>query len=163
LISPGVFDRLAVSGMVRTEGEELQAILSGLERPRRRGRYAYGVKRTYVDELVVELDSAAPAENDIDLLGICVAMCEWAALAWEQAKERDTGALSSQRLARTPRFPTVAKPVSRGRVINRGQADFREGSRHKTPLWVGCRIIASPLPVPTHVMSENTLSRRPRG
>jgi len=60
LIGPGVFDRLAVSGVVRTEGEKLQAILSGLEGPRRCGRYAYGVQRTEVDELVVELDPPLP-------------------------------------------------------------------------------------------------------
>jgi hypothetical protein len=130
LISPGVFDRLAVSRVVRTEGEKLQALLSGLERPCRRGRYAYGVQRTNVEELVVELDSAAPTEYDIDLLGVGMAMCEWAALAGEQAKERDTGALSSQGVPRNPRFPTVAEPVSRSRVVNRGQADFREGFRH---------------------------------
>jgi hypothetical protein len=135
LISPGVFDRLAISGVVRTEGEKLQAILSGLERPRRRGRYAYGVQRTDVDELIVELDSAASAEDDTDLLGVGMAMCEWAALAGEQAKERDTDALSSQGVARNPRFPTVAKPVSRGRVVNRGQADFREGFRHKDSIY----------------------------
>jgi hypothetical protein len=63
LISPGVFDRLAVPRVVRTEGEKLQAILSGLERPRRRGRYAYGVQRTDVEELVVELDPAAIASH----------------------------------------------------------------------------------------------------
>jgi len=71
-----------------------------------------------------------------------MAMCEWAALAGEQAKERDTGALSSQRVARNPGFPTVAKPVSRGRVVNRGQADFREGFGHTGPalggLWHHC-------------------------
>lgn len=61
--------------MVRTEGEKLQAILSGLEGTRRRGRYANGVQRTDVKELVGELDPAAPAENDIDLLGIGMSMC----------------------------------------------------------------------------------------
>jgi hypothetical protein len=50
----------------------------------------------------------------------------------EQAKERDTGALSSQRVARNPRLPMVAEPVSRGRVVDRGQADFREGFRQKS-------------------------------
>src|SRR5439155_5654101 len=86
----GVFDRLAVSGVVSTEGEKLQAVRSGLERPRRRGRYADGVQRTDVEELAVELDPAAPAERDIDLLGVRMAMREWAALAGAQAEERCT-------------------------------------------------------------------------
>jgi hypothetical protein len=128
-ISPGVCDRLAVSGVVSAEGEKLQAIMSGLERPRRRGRYSNGVQRADVDELVIELDPAAPVENDVDLLGVGMAMREWAALAGKQAKERDTGALSSQGFARHPRFPTVAKPISGGRVVNRGQVDFRECCR----------------------------------
>jgi len=59
LIGPGVLDRLAVTGVVSTEGEELQAIPSGLERPRRGGRYAYGVERTDVEELAVEPDPAS--------------------------------------------------------------------------------------------------------
>src|SRR5436309_14015651 len=45
-ISPGVFDRLAVSGVVSTEGEKLQAVRAGPERPPRRGRNAGGVQRT---------------------------------------------------------------------------------------------------------------------
>jgi adenylate kinase len=133
LISPGVFDGLAVSGVVTAEGEELEAVLSGLERTCRRGRHPDAVQRTDVEELAVEPDPAAPAENDIDLLGVGMAMGERASLAWTQAKERDTGALGSQRFARNARFPTVAEPVSRGRVVDRGQADLREGFRHKTP------------------------------
>jgi hypothetical protein len=45
--------------VVSTGGEELQAIPSGLERPRRGGRYAYGVERTDVEELAVEPDPAS--------------------------------------------------------------------------------------------------------
>src|SRR5436190_5885613 len=116
--------------MMRTEGEKLQALLSGLEGPRCRGRYANRVQRTDVNELVVELDPAAPAENDIDLLGVDMSMCEWAALPGEQAKERDTSAPSPQCVARDPRFPAVAKAVPRGRVVNGGQVDLREGFRH---------------------------------
>jgi hypothetical protein len=56
--------------VVRTEGEELQAVLPGLERPRRRWRYTYGVQRADVEQLAVELDPAAAAENDVDLLGV---------------------------------------------------------------------------------------------
>ena len=78
-----------------------------------------------------------------------MAMCEWAALAGEQAKERDAGALGGQGVTRHPRLPTVAKPVSRGRVVNRGQADFREGVRHESSLgapahrWIGLREVAT--------------------
>ena len=118
---------------MRTEREKLQAILSGLERSCRRGRYAYGVQWTNLEELAIELRSAAPTQHYIDLLGIGMAMCEGAALAGEQAEERDTGALSGQGVPRNPRFPTVAEPVARSRVVNRGQADFGEGFRHETP------------------------------
>ena len=76
--------------MVSTEGKKLQALWPSLEGARRRRRYANGVLRTDVEELVVELDPAAPAQNDIDLLRFGMAMCERAALAWEQAKVSDT-------------------------------------------------------------------------
>jgi hypothetical protein len=59
-----------------------------------------------------------------------MAMCKRAPLAGEKAKERDTGAFRSQGLARDTRFSSVTEPVSRGDVVNRPQAGFREGIRH---------------------------------
>jgi hypothetical protein len=85
-IGPGVFDWLAVAGMVGTEGEKLQALGSGLEGARRRWRYANRDQRTDVEELVVELDSAASSENDVDLLGLGMSMCEGAALPRSRRK-----------------------------------------------------------------------------
>src|SRR4051794_34706708 len=104
--------------MGSAEGEELQGASSGLEGPRRRGRDADGVQPTDVEELAVELDPAAPAEHDVDLLGIGMPMRERAALPGAQAKERDTGALGPERVARDPRFPAVAEAVGRGRVLD---------------------------------------------
>src|SRR4051794_34070732 len=97
--------------MVRAEGDELQALRSGLEGARRRRRDADGVQRGDVEDLVVELDPTGPAEDDIDLLGVGVSMRERAALAGQQAKVRDTGALGLQRLTRDPRLPAVAEAV----------------------------------------------------
>src|SRR4051812_30780760 len=116
--------------MVSTEGEKLQTVRPGLERSRRRRRYTDRVQRTDVEDLVVELDPALAAEHDIDLFGVGVAMGERAALAGKQAKERDAGALGGQCVAGDSRFPAVSKPVCRRRVVDRGQADFREGAGH---------------------------------
>jgi hypothetical protein len=77
--------------MVRTEGENLQALWPGLEGTSGRGRYANGVLRADVEDLVVELDSRP----------------------LPQAKVRDTGALSPERLARDACFPAVAETVPR--------------------------------------------------
>jgi hypothetical protein len=125
--------RLAVAGVVGTEGQELQAVRSRLERPRRRGRHADAVQRADVQQLVVELDPTVPAEHDIDLFGLGMAMGERAALAGPQAKEGDAGALSREGLAGHPRFPAVAEAVRRGRIVDRVQVELREGFRHETP------------------------------
>ena len=114
LIGPSVVYRLAVSGMVRAEREKLQALWPRLEGARGRGGHADGVLRTDVEELVVELDPAAPAQNDIDLLGFGMAVRERAALLRKQAKVRDTGALGPERRSRDARFPAVAEAVPRG-------------------------------------------------
>jgi hypothetical protein len=159
LIGPRVFDRLAISGVVRTEGEELQALLSGLKRPWRRGRYTYGVQRTNIKELVAELDSAAAAENDGDLLGVGMAMREGAALAGKQAEQRDTGVLGSQGAARHPGLSTIAESVSRCCVVGRDQVDSREGFRHRTPSLGELRSIA---PAAAKVLCRADPARRRR-
>ena len=121
-------------GMVSADGEELQALGPGLEGPRRRGRDADGVQRADVAELVVELDPAAPAQDDVDLLGGGVAVGERAALPGPQAEEGHPGALGAQRGARDPGLPAVAEAVPRGRVVDRVQADLREGVGHAAGL-----------------------------
>src|SRR3954469_16370062 len=130
LLGPRVLDRLAVARGVGAKREQPGAIRSGLECPRGRRRHPYRVERNHVEELPVELHPPAPAQDDVDLLGVDMPVRERAALAGAQAKVRDAGALGGQRLARDPRFPAVAEPVRRGRIVDRDEIHPREGLRH---------------------------------
>src|SRR4051795_6257914 len=130
LLGPPGPDGPAVARVVGSEGEQFEAVRSGLECPRGRRRHPYRVERNHVEELPVELHPPVPAQDDVDLLGVDMPVRERAALAGAQAKVRDAGALGGQRLARDPRFPAVAEPVRRGRVVDRDEIHPREGLRH---------------------------------
>jgi hypothetical protein len=59
------------------DGEELQAFRTGFERSNGFRSDADRVERSDVEELIVELDLSASAENHVDLFGPCVSMCKW--------------------------------------------------------------------------------------
>src|SRR4051812_12020515 len=113
--------------MVRAEGDELQPIRAGLERSGRRGRHADAVQRAHVEDLVLELYPAASLEDDVDLLGLPVAMGERAALGGVQAEERHAGTLGGQGLAGHPRFPAVVEAVGGSGVVHGAEVDSGEG------------------------------------
>src|SRR5437763_3976515 len=75
-VVPEVGQQLAVAGVVGAEGEDLEALGAGLEAPGHLRRDADGVQRTDVHRLPVELDAAAPGEDDVDLLRLLVAVSE---------------------------------------------------------------------------------------
>ena len=61
---------------MRPEGDELEAIRPGLEGARNLRREPDRVKDNDLDDLVVELDPPAAAEDHVDLFGVRVAMSE---------------------------------------------------------------------------------------
>lgn len=61
---------------MRPEGDELETVRSGLERARDLGLDADRVERTNVADPIVELDLAGAAQDDVDLLGLGVAVGE---------------------------------------------------------------------------------------
>src|SRR4051812_708101 len=73
---PGLVDELSVPGMMRAEGDELQTLGSGLEGSRDLRSDADRVQGAKVEDLVVELDPPGAAQDDVDLLGLGVAVGE---------------------------------------------------------------------------------------
>src|SRR3954464_7386497 len=99
-----VADQLAVALVARPEGEELQPVVAGLEGARDSGRDADRVQRRDVAHVVVELDPAAAAHDDIDLLGVLMAMGEALALARLDPMKREADRLAAQVPAREARL-----------------------------------------------------------
>src|SRR4051812_36108774 len=131
LRGPRIVDRLAVARVVRAEGDELEPLVAGLERPRGAWRDADRVQAPHLHDLAGALRAAGPADDHVRLLGRRVAMGERAALPWAQAEVRDAGRLGLQRLARDARLPAVPEPVARRRVLDVGEIEVRERLRHR--------------------------------
>lgn len=64
LRAPEVLDHLTVGFDVRAEDEHVQPVRAGLERARHARADAHSVKRLELDELVIELHTPAPGDND---------------------------------------------------------------------------------------------------
>jgi hypothetical protein len=115
---PGVVDRLPVGLVVRSEGEELEPVGARLEGARDLRRDADRVERADVGEVVAELDAPAPGQDDVDLLGVDVAMGERAAHPRLEPEVRDAGLLRAERRAGDARLPVVAEAVARRGVLD---------------------------------------------
>src|SRR5690242_4583238 len=83
-VAPPARDELAVFLEVLAEHEDLEAVLARLECAHGRRRDTDRVELGDIDDLVVQPHTTAPRENDIDLLGLLVAMAELLALAGAQ-------------------------------------------------------------------------------
>ena len=67
---------ITVAGMVGPKRQEVQAITAGFEGADDFGPHSNRVQRPDVDDLVVELQTSAPAQDHVDLLGGCVTVRE---------------------------------------------------------------------------------------
>src|SRR3954454_17134583 len=99
-----VADQLAVALVARPEGEELQPVVAGLEGPGDGRRDADRVQRRDVAHVVVELDPAGAAQDDIDLLGVLVAVREALALAGLDPVKGEADRLAAEVAAREARL-----------------------------------------------------------
>ncbi len=72
---------LAVGAVMGAEREELEAVRAGFESSNDLGGDTDCVEGSDLEELVVELDLPAAAENYVDLFGAGVAMCKRRSLA----------------------------------------------------------------------------------
>jgi hypothetical protein len=73
---PPLGEELAVAGAQGAEGEQLEAVRTALEGPGHGGGDADGVQRSDLRDVVVELDPAPARQDDVDLLGVLVAVAE---------------------------------------------------------------------------------------
>src|SRR5947209_10623109 len=74
LLVPEVLNHFCVGLDARAEDENLEPVGTGSEGPGHAWTDADGIERLQLDDLVVELDTAAAVEDDVDLLGGAVAM-----------------------------------------------------------------------------------------
>jgi hypothetical protein len=111
LIDPVIVDRFSVGVVVRSKGDELEALGAGLEGSRYPGRDAYCVSSPNVEDLGVELYPPVAREDHVDLFPALVAMHEGRPLARVEPEVRQARLLCVQILARDPRLPPVPEAV----------------------------------------------------
>src|SRR4051794_8722641 len=97
---PELPDDLGVAGHARPERHELQAVRTGLEAAGGPRLNVDGVELVDVDDLVVELHPAGAVEDDVDLLGLLVAVAERLSLVRAQPLVAEARALEPELLAR---------------------------------------------------------------
>ena len=68
-------DAIAAVWAVGADGDQLEAVVSGLERPHRCGVDANEIPAAELTDLVVESDLSGAADDDVGLLLFLVAMC----------------------------------------------------------------------------------------
>src|SRR6476660_2761054 len=90
---PPVLDQLAVSVVPRSECEQLDPVGAALEGADHAGGDADRVESLDVEDVVVELHPAGAADDDVDLLGLLVAVAEGLPLARLDAVEAEAGLL----------------------------------------------------------------------
>ena len=148
LVAPPALDDLAVALVVRSEGEQLEAVRPGLERAGDRRRDAQRVERGRVDDLVVELRAPRAGEHDVDLLGVLVDVTERNALVGLDALMRDAGVRRLEVLAGEARLLDLAVAERLGGVLDVGELLERVGGGHRRPPVdrVSGQVLNAPLP-----------------
>ena len=91
--------------MLGPEGEQLETVGAGLEHPRHLRRDANRVEAVDLEDVVVELYPAGAGDDDVDLLGVLVAVGEALALAGLDPVEGEADRLAAEVLARKRRLP----------------------------------------------------------
>src|SRR5436190_13511985 len=75
-VSPPGFDQLPVPLVARAEGKQLDAIWAALEGADHAGGDTNRVEALELEDVVVELHPARAGDDDVDLLGLLVAVSE---------------------------------------------------------------------------------------
>lgn len=116
--------------MVRTEGEELEAVRPSLEGARDVRRDTDRVEGTNLRDLIAELDSAGAAENHVDLLRVRMTVGERGSLAGPQPEMGDAHLLGSERRPGHACFPAIIEPIPGAASSNVVQVDLRVRTGH---------------------------------
>src|ERR671934_657256 len=110
-------DAVAAVWAIGADGDQLEAVVSGLERPHRCGVDANDIPATELADLVVESDLSGAADDDVGLLLFAVAMRRRRADAGAIAQIGDAKVLGVEVLAREP-------PLDPGRALAHGVLDL---------------------------------------
>src|SRR5205823_9545762 len=129
-VVPPALDQLAVAAVPRTEGQDLHALRSGLERAHDARRDPERVQRSELEDLVVELDPSRSIDDDVDLLGVLVPVPERLTLAGLEPLVADPGVLGVEVGPREACLLHVADAESRGDVLDLHEVLERVGSGH---------------------------------
>src|SRR3954454_253786 len=176
LLDPEVRDHLRVALVPRAEREDLEPLGPGLERARHARRHADRVERADRHDVVVELDAPVTGEDDVDLLGLLVAVTEGRALARLEDEVHEAGPLGLEVAAREARLLDLAEPVLGGQVLDlaevadrvaharvrqnprRSRADVRRGSRPSKWRWLCAQpcAIHRTISTPTAMLTPST-------
>src|SRR5215211_1759976 len=155
LRGPLVLDRLAIARVVRSKGEELEAIGPCLEGTCDLGRDTDGVERMHVEDLIVELDLAVAPEDHINLLGTRMAVRKGRSLACVQPEVRDSRLLGTERRPGHARLPPIVESVRWRRVLDVVQVETRVRTRHRVILYA---VPATPIRLPSGSVNWPTTS-----
>src|SRR5512132_4304965 len=113
-----VLDDLRVALGPRTEGDQLEALVAGLERPGHRGPHPDRVERPDLLHLVIEFHVARAGDHHVDLFRLLVAVREGVALARLHPLQRDPDLLGVQVAMGEAGLLDLAEALPRSHVLD---------------------------------------------
>src|SRR3954465_9320682 len=123
-----VFTR-SVAEIGRADDNDLEAPRPGLVASPRTGRDAHRVPLLELDDLVVELHPAAPAQDHVHLLLLLVGVAVRKAIAGRDALVAQAGSLELERLGRQAELK-VRRAVEPGPEVRQVLLEVPESERH---------------------------------
>src|SRR4051812_39488984 len=133
-VAPPAGDDLAVAVAARAEGEHLEPLVSGFEGAGHLRGDPDRVERLDLDDLVVELEQPAAADDDVDLLRLLVDVAEGLPFPRFEPVEAEAGVLGLDVVLGEPCLHVVAEAEAGCRVFDLVQLLVGEGVAHDAPL-----------------------------
>src|SRR4051794_6822690 len=132
-VAPPAGDDPAIAVAARPEGDHLDALVARLEGPGHLRGDADRVEPLDLDDLVVEFEQPAAANDDVDLLRLLVDVTEGLPFPRLQAVEAEAGVLGLDVVLGEPCLHGVAEAELGGRVLALIQLLVGEGVAHGIP------------------------------
>src|SRR6476659_7484609 len=121
LVAPPAGDDLAVAVAARAEGDDLEALVACFEGTGHFRRDTDRVEPLHLDDLVVEFEQAAAADDHVDLLRLLVDVAERLSFPGFQSMEAEAGVLGLHVVLGEARLQVVAEAELRCRILDLGQ------------------------------------------
>src|SRR3954454_15534232 len=133
-VAPPAGDDLAVAVAARPEGKHLEPLVSSFEAASHPRGDSDRVEPLDLDDLIVEFEQPAAADDDVDLLRLLVDVAEGLPFPRLEAVEGETGVLGLEVFLGEPCLHVVAEAEPRCRVFDLVQLLVSEGVAHDAPL-----------------------------